>query len=150
MGRSWMLAMAGFCLLALGLLGFTPFTKIEGVVCEDCPIPGYDMMHMTDGTKHPVRILAKLDEFYIVERFGEYRTVELEAVERTEMNGERAEFNRLDVVITTSGYVVAGKIIEDQAGRFVRIAPWNATTAPVEIWYTQIERVYKGERRHHG
>lgn len=145
------LALLSFLALFLGAAGFKPFTHIEGG-CPECPIRGYDMMRLRDGSRISVNLLSDLDDFYIVERFGEFRRVPKELVRGFDRPRNPRPLNELDVVITNANdYVVAGRIVRDIPGERLIIKAWktsNRNINSIVIYYSRIVEAWKGDELH--
>lgn len=148
--RQSLLALGALVLVWTCLTGFKPFPVIPNG-CPECAMKDYEQLVLPDGAKISVHLLAETPDFYVAERFGDFRVVpktEVSSIDRTQAPTPNPDFNRLDVVIlsTANELVVAGHIEEAQPGRFVRIKPWKATTDPIIVWYKLIKQVWRGTK----
>lgn len=142
--------LAALALSAVLFLGMKPFTTLPNS-CPECPINGYEQLIFADGKTLSVHLLGDYPDFYLVERFGEFRVVsksEVKSIDKSHAPTPNPDFNRLDLIITSTpnDYVVAGRIEEVQPGRLVKIKPWKATTEAVTIWHKALKQIWRGSK----
>ncbi len=123
-------------------LGMTPFTEVTNV-CPGCPQGKRDIVALTSGTKVACTVVAQNNDYYVVARHGEYRAVEKNEVSSVKWRGEggAATLGTGDQILTKSGNVLHGAIVEEQAGRFLVI---QVGTLKHVVWLSQIKSAHKG------
>lgn len=137
----WSLLLIGLPLSVL-LLGFTPFTPVTNV-CPACPTAKTDVVAFTSGLKVACTVVAQNSDFYVLERFGEYRhalKTEVAQVEWKDPAGS-STVGTGDQILTKNNVLYHGSIIQEQQGRYFIIQVGGLQHT---IWHSQIRNVYKG------
>ena len=137
-------------LASFGLMGMKPFTTLPNT-CPECPLNGYEQLIFADGKNLTVHILGDYPEFYLVERFGEFRIVaksEVKSIDKSHAPTPNPDLNRLDLVLTSTPneYVVAGRIEEVQPGRLIKIKPWKSSSESVTVWHKALKQIWRGSK----
>jgi hypothetical protein len=133
-----------FLLLPLPLIlwGFTPFTSVT-TVCPACATKSADDIVLSSGEKLRCKVVAQNDEFYVLSRNGEYRAMEKARVSRVNWKAGRGptNFGVGDQILTKSGIVFHGSIVEEKAGRYfvIQVGALNHL-----VWTSQIESLFRG------
>lgn len=129
-------------LAALLLSGFTPFTAVTNV-CPSCKRPRSDVLVLTGGTKVWGDVVAQNDDYYVVERYDEYRAVRKSAVASMELEGKAgpANIGTGDQILLNNGIVLHGAILEEQKQRYFII---QVGTLKHAAWVSQIKSVHRG------
>jgi hypothetical protein len=128
--------------LALLLWGFTPFTQVQNV-CPDCPKAKSDVVELNTGLKIRCTVAGQNQDYYILDRFGEYRAVAKTEVKNItwKEEGGLAKLGAGDQIITKNNIVYHGAIVQEQPGRYFVI---HVGDLKHSIWHSQIKSVYKG------
>lgn len=125
----------------IALSGFTPFTPVKNV-CPTCKAPPkFDVVKLVGGNEIKCNVVGQNPEYYILERFGEYRSAlktEVQAVEWS--GGKPKKLVAGDQIILKNGLTFHGAIVGEQKDRnfTIQVGPRK-----VIVWNTQIEALYK-------
>jgi hypothetical protein len=108
--------------LILAVLGFKPFTQVESV-CPSCDRNTFDFLILKNGLQVEGRIVTQNDTYYVIERYGEYRAIELGEV--ASIKGKAASSSPSpapgDQILLKSGLLLHGTILEERTTRTLTI-----------------------------
>ncbi len=138
--RKKLSVLLGLALLATLLCGFRPFAKVTSV-CPKCKQSKSDVVVMQSGIKIRCNVAAQNDDYYVVERYGEYRAVPKADVASVVWRTSSAAVARSgDQVILTDGVVLHGSIVREVKGMYfiVKMGKWQHVA-----WINLIQGVYK-------
>lgn len=126
---------------SLLLCGFTPFTSVTNV-CPSCDKPKSDVVVLRSGTRVRCSVVAQNTDYYVIERFGEYRAVTKNEASSVEWKGKGgpANLGTGDQILLKNGVVLHGAIIEEVKGRYFSI---QVGTLKHIVWVSQIQSVHK-------
>ncbi len=90
-----------------------PFDAVQDV-CPRCPTTGYDRITLVGGLEMEAVVLAENQSFYVLEKYGELRTLDREKVERIDRASPAAAGPGYeDQVLLKNGIVLAGRIVQE-------------------------------------
>lgn len=124
------------------LCGFTPFTRVTNV-CPKCPLAKTDVLVLSNGFKVVGNVVAQNSDYYVVDRYGEYRAItkgETASVKWKDQGGP-ANLGTGDQLLLKNGVVLHGAITTEKPGRYFLI---QVGTLSHVIWHSQITSVHKG------
>lgn len=113
-----MMAMAG---TAAAQVSYEPFSEVENA-CPDCDKPAADEITLDNGETIRGTIVAKNDDFWVVERYGEVRAIPNGKIKSTSFeDGSRpSNLESQDQIVLPNGHVLTGEIVDesDKPGHF--------------------------------
>lgn len=131
--------------LALFVLsGFRPFTPVKDV-CPTCKRGKSDVVVLVSGARIRCKVIAQNADYYVIAYLGEYRFVAKTHVSSVEWKTSESHVRQSgDQVILKNGLVLHGRIVEINAGRFVRLTMGKYTYI---AWKAQTEAVYRAGKK---
>jgi len=130
------------CVSLVWLCGFTPFTRVVNV-CPRCKAAKTDVIVLSNGFKVAGDVVAQNTEYYVVDRYGEYRAVTKSEATKVEWKdkGGPANLGTGDQILLKNGVVLHGAITQEKSGRYFII---QVGTLNHVVWHSQIKSVHKG------
>lgn len=126
------------------LAGFKPFSAVRDA-CPRCP-PFADVVRLAAGGELVAHVMAQNLDALIIERFGEYRSLQrAEVAEIAWHKNERRNLPSHDQIVLKSGVVLHGTILRDNRDGYFVI---RIGTLEHIAWAAQIESVYREGRPH--
>ena len=128
---------------ALMLCGFTSFTPVKNI-CPTCPkTQKVDVVLLTTGLRLECSVLARNNDYYVLERYGELRAALKSEVKSIEWKNKTAPPNLTvgDQILTTNNVVYHGTVTGEQKGRYFEI---KVGTRKHLVWYSQVKSVHRG------
>jgi hypothetical protein len=126
---------------------FKPFDNVTNV-CPKCPALGLDKLTLKDGTELTALIVAENPMFYVLRKYGEFRAVGKDKVDKVEKSPDATrEPGHEDQILMKNGLVVSGKILrerEDTGMYEIQIAPGKVTMV---IYKPVIQVVFKAGKQ---
>jgi hypothetical protein len=128
-------------LAMIWLCGFTPFTRVTNV-CPKCPAEKTDVIVLSNGFRVAGAVVAQNNDYYVVDRYGEYRAVtksEAASVEWKDKGGP-SNLGTGDQILLKNGVVLHGAITKQVPGRYfvIQVGALSHT-----VWHSQIQSVHK-------
>lgn len=113
-----LMAMAG---TAAAQVSYEPFSEVENV-CPDCEKPAADEIALDSGETIRGTIVAKNEDFLVVERYGEVQAIPNDKVKSMSFeDGSRpSKLESQDQIVLPNGHVLTGEIVDqsDKPGHF--------------------------------
>lgn len=126
-------------------MAFTPFSTVTNV-CPTCPPPSSaDVVVLKSGQRVACNVVAQNADYYTLRWHGEVRSAEKAEVEKVEWHGAHPNLQAKDQVRTTGGVVLDGKIVDEQAGRFLVI---DMNGLKYIVWADQLKDAHKAGTRY--
>ena len=126
---------------------FKPFDNVTSV-CPKCPAYGLDKITLKDGQEINALIVAENPMFYVLRRYGEFRAVGKDKVDKIEKSADAArEPGHEDQILMKDGLVVSGKIVrerEDTGMYEIQIAPGKMS---MFLYKSLIQVVFKSGKQ---
>ncbi len=99
---------------AFGQVEFESFSEVENV-CPDCDRPPADEVALRGGETIRGTIVAKNEDFWVVERYGEVRGIPEGEVESTsfEDDSRPSDLQSQDQIVLKNGHVLTGEITDE-------------------------------------
>jgi hypothetical protein len=124
---------------------FTPFSTV-GNVCPTCAPPSAaDVVVLTSGERIACNVVAQNADYYTLRWHGEVRSAEKAEVAKIEWHGAHPNLQAKDQIRTKSGVVLDGKIVDEQAGRFLII---EMNGLKYVVWAEQLKDAHKAGSRY--
>lgn len=124
------------------LCGFTPFTRVTNV-CPKCKAEKTDVIVLSNGFKVVGNVVAQNTDYYVVDRYSEYRAVAKSEASKVEWKdkGGPGNLGTGDQILLKNGVVLHGAITKEKSGRYfvIQVGTLNHT-----VWHSQIKNVHKG------
>jgi hypothetical protein len=127
---------------------FRPFSELEDV-CPDCEPTAADVVSLTSGDSVRCDVVAQNEDFMVLERYGEVRSVGRDQVTSVEWaDGQRpGDLESSDQILLNNGHVVTGSIVEtgETPGHYV--VESDVSDVSFVVFKTEAKAVYRDGSR---
>ena len=125
-----------------------PFSKVTDV-CPTCAKPAQDVLTLGDGTELQARVVAENDDFFVVERHGEVRSVSKSSGMRVAWANSREPvgLSSQDQIVLNNGHILTGSLVEEKDKPALYRLQSSLNTQTYIVFKDQVRSLYKGGKR---
>ena len=125
-----------------------PFSKVNDV-CPSCAKSTQDTITLGNGSEIVARVVAENDDFFVVERYGELRSVQKGSGMKVAWSNSREPvgLSSQDQIVLKNGHILTGSLVEEKNKPALYRLQSSLNKQTYIVFKDQVRFLYKGGKQ---